>query len=167
MRPVLAYLYLLVLTFWVGGMAIFTFIVTPAIFRSYNRDLAGEIVGKLFPVYFPSLFALSLLALLLFLLLRSDASAVVARTCLALLLAAVLVNSYVTFKLYPDAVRIKQQVATFDRATPDTPARQEFRRLHAVSAVLNLFVLLDGATLLALSRHLGRNASPPFSPRNV
>ena len=158
MRPVLAYAYLLILSLWVGGMAIFTFVVTPAIFRSYSRDKAGEIVGKLFPVYFPSLLALSLLALLLFLLLRrSDASAVVARTCLALLLAAVLANSYVTFKLHPDAVRIKQQVATFERAAPDSPARKEFRRLHAVSSVLNLFVLLDGVVLLALSRHLGRN----------
>ncbi len=157
MRPVLAYAYLLILSLWVGGMAIFTFVVTPAIFRSYSRDMAGEIVGKLFPGYFPYLLVLSGLALLFFLFLRSDASAAVTRTCLALLVAAVLANSYVTFKLHPDAVRLKQQVATFERAAADSPARNAFRRLHAASAVLNLFVLLDGTALLALSRHLGKN----------
>jgi hypothetical protein len=34
------------------------------------------------------------------------------------------------------------------------PARQEFRKLHALSAVLNLVLLADGIALLALSRNL-------------
>ncbi len=157
MRPALEFLYLLILSLWVGGMVIFTFVVTPAIFRSYGRDQAGEIVGKLFPGYFPYLLALSLLALLLFLLQDMNRRSAVYWSCLVLLAAAIVVNSYVTFKLHPDAVRIKQQVATFQQTVPDSAARQEFRRLHAVSAVLNLFVLLDGASLLALSRHLGKN----------
>jgi hypothetical protein len=49
MKPFLAILYTLLLSLWTGGIAIFTFIVTPAIFRSYGRDQAGEIVGRLFP----------------------------------------------------------------------------------------------------------------------
>ncbi len=157
MRPALAFLYLLILSLWVGGMVIFTFVVTPAIFRSYGRDEAGEIVGKLFPGYFPYLLALSFLALLLFLLQKTDRRSAGYWSSLVLLAAAIVVNSYVTFKLHPDAVRIKQQVATFEQAAPDSAARKEFRRLHAVSAVLNLFVLLDGAALLALSRHLAKN----------
>ncbi len=157
MKPALAFLYLMILSLWVGGMAIFTFLVTPAIFRSYDRDMAGEIVGKLFPGYFPYLLALSLLALLLFLLQKMDRRSAVYWSCLVLLAAAIVANSYVTFKLHPDAVEIKRQVATFEQTAPDSAARKEFRRLHAVSAVLNLFVLLDGAVLLALSRHLGED----------
>ena len=41
--------YTLTLALWTGGMVLFTFIVTPAIFRSFGRDQAGEIVGYLFP----------------------------------------------------------------------------------------------------------------------
>ncbi len=157
MRPALALLYLLILSLWVGGMAIFTFIVTPTIFQSYSRDAAGEIVGRLFPGYFTYLLFLSGAALVLFLLLRSAAPPALSRISLALLVAAVLVNVYVSFRLHPEAVRIKQQIASFERKAVDTPARKAFRRLHAVSAVLNLFVLLDGVALLALSRQFGRN----------
>ena len=42
-------LYDLVLALWTGGIFLFTFIITPVIFKSYGRDMAGEIVGKLFP----------------------------------------------------------------------------------------------------------------------
>jgi len=154
MKPFLDILYTLILSLWVGGMAIFSFIVTPAIFRSFGRDQAGEVVGKLFPGYFLYLLALSALALIVFFLLGSDRAARPYRLSLFLLTAALVVNTTVTFKLHPDAVRIKQQVASFERATPDTPARKEFRRLHALSAVLNLFVLADGVTLLALSPFL-------------
>ncbi len=41
--------YISILALWVGGISRFTFIVTTKIFRSYDRDKAGEIVGKLFP----------------------------------------------------------------------------------------------------------------------
>ncbi|HQT98076.1 MAG TPA: DUF4149 domain-containing protein [Thermodesulfobacteriota bacterium] len=44
--------YRLALSLWVGGIALFTFIVTPAIFRAHGRDAAGRIVGSIFPVYF-------------------------------------------------------------------------------------------------------------------
>ena len=158
MGPALELLYLAVLSLWVGGIATFTFLVTPAIFRSYGRDMAGQIVGKLFPGYFTSLLVLSVLALLLFLLLRTGRTGAAYWISVALLLAAIIVNTYVSFKLHPDAVRIKEQVTSFERGSPDSPARKEFRRLHAVSAALNLFVLLDGAVLIALSRHLGRNS---------
>ena len=45
--------YSFLLALWAGGMFIFTFLVTPVIFQSFGRDTAGEIVGKLFPYYFP------------------------------------------------------------------------------------------------------------------
>jgi uncharacterized membrane protein len=60
-------LYNLILSLWVGGIAIFTFIVTPAIFRSFGRDEAGAIVGKLFPGYFTYVLVLTLLAFIFFL----------------------------------------------------------------------------------------------------
>jgi hypothetical protein len=76
------------------------------------------------------------------------------RVSLVLLTAALLVNIYVTFKLHPEAVKIKHRISSFERESPDSPARKEFRRLHAVSSALNLFVMIDGVVLLGLSRYL-------------
>ena len=156
MKRVISFLYTLILSLWIGGMAIFTFVVTPAIFSSYNRDMAGEIVGKLFPGYFTYTLVLSALALVVFLLLNADRSKKTFRLSLALLTIALLANAYVSFKLHPDTVRVKRQVASFERESPDSAARKEFRRLHAISAVMNLFALVDGIALLALSRGLGK-----------
>ena len=154
MKSILPALYTLTLSLWTGGMAMFTFIVTPAIFRSYGRDQAGEIVGRLFPGYFLSTLILSGLALVLFFLIAADQATRAYRATLILLVAALLANTYITYKLHPDAVKVKQQVASFEREAPDSPLRKEFRRLHAISAVLNLLVLADGAALLVLSRNL-------------
>jgi hypothetical protein len=75
---------------------------------------------------------------------------------LFLLVVGIIINAYVLFSLHPRTVEVKQQVASFERAAPDTPARKEFRRLHAVSAILNLTLLLDGAALLVMSPLLKR-----------
>jgi uncharacterized membrane protein len=143
-------LYTIVLSLWVGGMALFTFIVTPVIFRSFGRDTAGGIVGKLFPGYFFYNLAASALALVLFFLLAGDQSAAVRRLSLVLLTTALLANAFITFKLHPEAVRIKQEVTSFERESPDSPARKKFSRLHAMSALLNLFLLADGVALLVV-----------------
>ncbi len=141
-------LYVLVLALWVGGMVLFTFIVTPAIFRSFDRDTAGGIVGHLFPGYFLYDLVLAAAALILFFLATGVRSTMLHRLSLALLAAAVIVNVFIVFKLHPDAVRIKQEVVSFERESPDSPARAKFRRIHGLSAVLNLFLIVDGITLL-------------------
>ena len=154
MSQTFSFLYTLALSLWTGGMAIFTFIVTPAIFRSYGRDQAGEIVGRLFPGYFLYLLVLSALALALFFLLGADQSGRSFRASLVLLVVAVIINASVLFSLHPKTVQVKQQVASFEAAAPDSPARKEFRKLHTLSAVLNLALLADGVALLALGRSL-------------
>lgn len=154
MKLYAAILYTLILALWTGGIAILTFVVTPAIFRSYGRDMAGEIVGKLFPGYFTYNLALSALALVVLFLLGADRSTKAFQLSLALLAVALLANAYVSFKLHPDTVHIKQQVASFEREPSDSPARKEFRRLHGISAVVNLLILADGVALLVISRNL-------------
>jgi len=143
-------LYDLILSLWVGGIAIFTFIVTPAIFKSFGRDEAGAIVGKLFPGYFTYVLVLSVLAFIVFFTVTGGASDSTSQLSFFLLIAALVVNIYVSLKLYPDAVKLKREITSFERESPDSPARTRFTRLHAVSAVLNLAVLADGVILLLL-----------------
>ncbi len=141
-------LYTLILALWAGGLVLFTFIVTPAVFRSFDRDTAGGIVGHLFPGYFYYNLVLAAAALVLFFLVSGDRTAMVHRLSLSLLAAALVVNVFIVFKIHPEAMRIKQEVSSFEREAPDSPARKKFRRLHGVSAALNLFLITDGITLL-------------------
>jgi hypothetical protein len=143
--------YNLLLALWVGGIAIFTFIVTPAIFRSFGRDQAGEIVGKLFPGYFLYNLFITALALIMFFLAAGDQTSPEARLSLFLVTIALFINAYIMFKLHPDAVRVKKQILSFERESPDSPARKQFSRLHVASASLNLLLLAEGIVLLLIS----------------
>jgi uncharacterized membrane protein len=143
-------LYNLILALWVGGIAIFTFVITPVIFKSFGRDLAGEIVGKLFPGYFLYNLFLAALALILFFTAAGDHSKPAARISLFLLVIALAINAYVALKLHPDTVKVKQQITSFEHGSPDAPARKQFARLHALSASLNLLLLADGIVLLMI-----------------
>jgi hypothetical protein len=153
MGGVARFLYQLTLSLWIGGIAIFTFIVTPAIFGSFDRDMAGQIVGRLFPGYFLYLLCLSLSALVFLLLPWPGRIRHAYRISLALIVLAVAINSFVAFRLHPRITEVKKQIHSF-QTTEDSPLRKRFGRLHALSAGLNLIVLSDGLVLLLLSRGL-------------
>lgn len=151
---VLDSLYILALALWVGGISIFTFIVTPAIFRSFDRDMAGKVVGALFSGYFYYTFALALTALVFVLYLWRDRASASFRVSLLLAVLAVGMSGYVAFGLYPEINEVKARVGSFNTAPKDSPERKRFGRMHAVSAVLNLLLLADGATLLFIRTSL-------------
>jgi len=147
--------YTILLALWVGGISLFTFIVTPDIFRAYSRDAAGEIVGELFPHYFLFTLVVSILVLLVLPLCRPLFGEAAFRWSLTLAIIAVAITIFVTFKLYPEIRRVKQEVHSFQEL-PEAPARKTFRKLHAVSATLNLLLLADGVTLLLIGTSLKR-----------
>ncbi len=144
-------IYNLVLALWVGGMAIYTFIVTPAIFRSFGRDTAAKIVDVLFGGYFLYNVVLSALALVLAFVVWPDRARLACRLSLALAAAALVMNCYVAFKLHPEIREVKRQIVSFETTPKDSPLRREFTRLHAISAVINLLLIADGAALLVIS----------------
>ena len=143
--------YSLTLSLWTGGISIFTFIVTPVIFRSFERDMAGKIVGTLFPGYFVYNIALSVLACILLVPMRPILSQFGFKLSLILVVFAVILNVYVAVKLHPDIKKVKQQIHSFEASADDSPLRKKFGKLHAVSASLNLLLLADGITLLFIS----------------
>ena len=151
MRSIGTHVYALLLSLWVGGIFLFTFIVTPVIFRSYTRDIAGDIVGKLFPSYFIFSLAVSAVTLIVFLLSFPDRNAKVYLPSVVLLIAAVVISLYVSVRLHPEIRKVKQEIASFEAMAPDNLLRKKFRSLHAQSAVLNLIMLADGIALLVMS----------------
>jgi hypothetical protein len=138
-------LYRLALAFWVGGVALFTFVLTPILFKTQPRDLAAKIVGVLFPGYFRWGLACGTVALLC-LLLRGR-NFVPALVLLIVMLVATAVQALV---IEPKAALLKVQIGSFETTPKEAPLRQEFSRLHAVSAVCNIVVFAGGVALIVL-----------------
>ena len=137
-------------------MAIFTFVITPVIFKSFGRDAAGEIVGKLFPVYSPYNLVISLFTLIFLFLLQSVTTRSGYKVSLILIGIAVIINVFLIFKLHPEVRKVKAEIHSVETtsADEDSPAMKKFRQLHGVSIVLNLILLTDGIVLLYLSNSL-------------
>ncbi|BDV43935.1 membrane protein [Geotalea uraniireducens] len=143
---ILATICRLAVAFWVGGVAIFTFVLTPTIFRTETRDVAGRIVGYLFPGYFRWGVACGAVALLTLLAVRGR-NWIPAVALLVVMLAATLFQA---FYIEPRAAALKAQIPSFETTPKDHPLRQQFSRLHAVSAVCNLAVFGGGVVLVVL-----------------
>jgi len=68
-----------------------------------------------------------------------------------LLLALMLgLTSYQAFSLEPRAAALKEQIVSFETTGKDDPLRREFSRLHTISMVCNLAVLLGGIGIIIL-----------------
>jgi hypothetical protein len=141
-------LYRLTLSLWVGGIALFTFIVTPVIFRTHGRDDAGRIVGAIFPLYFRYVLVLAASALLARILSGVAFHGVRQWAGTLLIATAIFLTGYQAYRLSPRMEQIKRSVVSFESVTRDNPGRMEFSRLHGISMVVNLVVLLEGTALI-------------------
>lgn len=140
-------LYHLAIACWLGGTALFTFISTPIIFKTFSRDVAGNIVGVLFPGYFQWGLACGLLALLSLPFARRP-NASVAGIFLTIMLA---ITAMQAFYIEPHAAMLKAQIPSFETTPPDDPLRVQFRKLHTISAVANLAVIGGGVIVVILA----------------
>jgi uncharacterized membrane protein len=141
-----ALLYRLSITFWTGGITLFTFILTPALFKSLSRDQAGQIVGILFPGYFRWGLACGVIALASRLVMLRT-SAPVPVILLAIMLA---LTSVQAFYIEPRAAALKRQIPSFETTTKEHPLRREFSKLHGISASCNLAVMAGGIALVVM-----------------
>jgi len=145
------------LALWVGGIFIYTFLVTPLIFKSFGRDTASAIVDKLFPFYFPYILIVVILAFGFFLIsvLKKNGRH---KLTLALLIIGILISLFVNLYLYPEVKKTKQEIASFEKSSADLPARKRFSALHGISMTLNLVLLADGIVLIVVGS-LRKNGS--------
>lgn len=139
-------LYRLAIACWVGGASLFTFVLTPAIFTSFNRDVAGGIVGVLFPGYFKWGLACGLVALICLAITRNSR-----RTVAAIIIAVMLsLTTIQAFVIEPKAAALKREIPSFETTPADHPLRVQFRKLHGISAASNLAVIGGGIALVIL-----------------
>ncbi len=142
-------LYRLATSLWLGGMVVFTFVMTPIIFKAYGRDAAGAIVGTMMPTYFRYSVAMIAVALVARLLAGQAGPGVRRVVGTALLASALFVSAFHAFVLLPQVESVKKSVVSFETTPKDDPARRAFSRLHGVSMALNLLLILEGIVLIA------------------
>src|SRR6266567_346831 len=143
---IVAGIYRLAVAFWAGGVAIFTFVLTPIIFRAYNRDDAGRIVGFLFPAYFRWGIACGLVGLATLLIVRGKNFV----PSLVIILVMLSLSAFGAFYIEPRAAALKREIPSFVTTPKDHPLRKEFSRLHGISAACNLAVFGGGVALVVL-----------------
>ncbi len=137
-------LYRLAISLWAGGNAIFTLMLTPILFRTESRDIAGRIVGNLFPGYFRWSLGCGLIALIC----RLVGRGFEIRLPLIVLTIMLAVTLFQAFYVEPHAAELKRQIGSFETTTKEHPLRRSFSKLHGVSAVCNLAVLGGGVLLV-------------------
>ena len=139
-------IYRLAVSLWAGGNAIFTLMLTPILFKTESRDVAGRIVGNLFPGYFRWGLACGVIALVC----RLSGRGLDAKLPVIVLVAMLAVSSFQAFYVEPRAAELKRQIGSFETTSKEDPLRKEFSKLHGVSAVCNLAVLAGGVLLVVL-----------------
>jgi len=148
MHPIASAVYRLALALWVGGMSVFSLVVTPVIFRTQARESAGQIVGAIFPIYF----RFCLLAAAFALAARAAAgmafSGARQLAGTALIVLSLTILAYHTYGLAPRMAAVRETIHSRDAISEENPARREFSRLHGFSMTLNLVVIAAGAALI-------------------
>ena len=139
-------LYRLAVSLWAGGNAIFTLMLTPILFKTESRDVAGRIVGNLFPGYFRWGLACGVVALIC----RLAGRGLEPRLPVIMLVAMLALTSFQAFYVEPRAAELKRQIGSFETTGKDHPLRKQFSKLHGISAVCNLTVLVGGVVLVLL-----------------
>ena len=147
MQPLLTFFYNLAISCWLGGAALFTFVLTPKLFADYSRDMAGQVVGMLFPGYFRWGLACGAVALIC----RLAGRGRFTLAAVLILLTMLILTATQAFVIEPRATAIKQQIASFETTPKDDPYRAQFRKLHGLSMAANLAVIIGGAALILLA----------------
>ena len=145
MIALVKWLYLIALIVWLGEIVFFSFVVAPAIFRTFPVVDAGRAVGAVFPIYYRVGYVCGGALLLTSLFLLGGAAArgwwSVNVALSGLMLAATL---YAGIIIQPRATELRPQI--HDAAAPPT-AKEEFDRLHRLAVQLNGAVLACGVVV--------------------
>ena len=138
------FIYLLSLVCWIGSIIFFSFFVAPVVFRTLEREKAGELVGIIFPRYYMIGYVCGVLVLMTFLLTKPVGLVwcawgimIIGTTC-----AGLIVN--------PKAKTLKEQLKDFPEAKKSV-LDARFKTLHSLSVKLNAAVLFAGLWLLWIS----------------
>jgi uncharacterized membrane protein len=138
------FIYLLSLVCWLGSIIFFSFFVVPVVFKTLDREKAGEIVGIIFPRYYKLGYVCGALILLSFMMIGE----VGLKWCAWGIM--VLGSGLAGLVINPKAKKIKLQLKSLPDNEKST-LEAKFKNLHSLSVKLNALVLFSGLWLLGLT----------------
>ena len=149
-------IHLLAVSLWLGSVAFVSFVAAPIIFRTLPRNLAGDVMGAIFPAYYSVGLVCGAVAFLALLAAVGFGGGWTLRVgAVGVLLVVMLgANIYAGFVVQPKASEVKvemRQAASGPEASPPAKLKADFDRLHTRSVQLNAVVLIGGLLVLLLS----------------
>ena len=155
MRP----LTIVSIALWLGMLGFFAFAVAPAAFATLDRPSAARLVTAVLSRSYWVGLALGLLAVT-GLLARGIRRSWADRLSLALGLLMLALTAWSLFGLMPEAEALRDRALAARLAgTPSAPEAVRFGRIHGLSTMSGVAVMVSGAVLLALEARRGREVS--------
>ncbi len=149
MTQIAEVLYRIALSLWFGGMAVFTLVMTPVIFRTQPRETAAAVVGAMMPIYFRYSSVMVAVALAARFATGSGFSGIQPSLGTVILGGSLAVTLWQAFVLVPRMERVKAGIPSFEPGDAHHPARREFGRLHAFSMTVNFLLMILAALLVS------------------
>ncbi|HAO92575.1 MAG: hypothetical protein A2X99_01835 [Deltaproteobacteria bacterium GWB2_55_19] len=148
------FLLLISMAVWVGMLIFFTFFITPSIFKVLPRELAGELVGVIFPKYWMVGYAagaLSLLSIIAISLIEKSFPTAV----LSLVALMTALTFYSGLVVGAKAKTMSAEIRNIQDPVKKEEMRASFKKVHAESAAINLAIMAGGVTVIFfISRNL-------------
>jgi uncharacterized membrane protein len=143
---ILLFLYLLAMVCWLGGMLFFTGITTPVVFKLLPLAERGKLLAGLFTYYYLLGYVAGSISVVL-----AIYFAVARSPRLWWSLSAIALAVALALMVYAGAI-VRPQVAALrsvvEEQSPDPARRGEFDRLHKISVILNVGVMVLNLTAL-------------------
>ncbi len=137
-------IYLLSLVVWIGSIVFFSFFAAPAIFKTLEREKAGEVVGVIFPRYYLIGYISGAIALTI--LLINSQSFTDAKIILIFIMLCC--SAFAGQIVGPKARGLKPLIKNEENQDKLNELKSQFDRLHSLSVKLNGTVLILGLILL-------------------
>lgn len=140
------FLHLFSLVIWLGSITFFSFFAAPAIFKTLPRDKAGDVVGRIFPRYWAMGYLCSVISLITLIYL-SYLSETYPIERFILIVVMTIITFYSGFSVGKKARAIKAEMRMTEGGGAET-LRKRFKKVHAMSAALNMLVFVLGVFLI-------------------
>lgn len=141
------FILLLSVVIWVGSLIFFTAFAAPSIFKALPREMAGEVVSRIFPKYWAIGYVAGILSLasLLAISFIEKGFPVVRVLLLALMTTLTFYSGLV---ITPQAQAVKAQMKVVEEPAKVEALRNDFRQIHMKSYALNVLVIVAGVAFV-------------------
>ncbi len=141
------FLHLFSLVAWQGSLIFFTFFAAPAIFKTLSKEKAGDVVGRIFPRYWAMGYLCSAVSLITLIYL-SYMGEIFLKKRLTLLVVMTIITFYSGLSVGKKARAIKAEMRMAEAGGGREDLRKRFKKIHAISAILNFVVFILGVFLV-------------------